>query len=102
MLRIWFLLVSIILTTGCSNDELTRFSQGVERFGKAVQGVPNSQQNNYNNKALNNQSDGIPVYSPNQCIGAQVNGQCHGSVMGAPMATCHGQMLNGQCTGPIF
>lgn len=48
--------------------------------------------------------DGVRVYAPSQCIGAIVNGECHGSIMpnGSPPMTCHGQMLNGQCTGPMF
>ncbi len=43
-----------------------------------------------------------PVYAPNQCIGAQVNGECHGSVMGVPSAICHGTMLNGECIGSLM
>lgn len=47
-----------------------------------------------------------PVYRPADCIGAVVNGVCHGAV--TPDAQirqpvrCYGQMLNGQCTGPQF
>lgn len=44
------------------------------------------------------------VYSPDECIGAVVNGQCHGSVL--PKAgyheTCYGEMIGGRCTGPQF
>ena len=49
-------------------------------------------------------ANGVAVYSPSQCIGAIVNGECHGSIMpnGSQPMTCHGQMLNGQCTGPMF
>ena len=44
------------------------------------------------------------VYSPSECIGAIVNGECHGSILPntAYHQTCHGEMLNGQCTGPLF
>lgn len=44
------------------------------------------------------------VYSPDQCIGAIVNGVCHGSIMpdGGNHPTCHGEMLGGICTGPMF
>jgi hypothetical protein len=48
----------------------------------------------------------VPVISPpdtSACIGAVVNGICHGTpAPGAPMATCHGQMVGGVCTGPMF
>jgi hypothetical protein len=48
---------------------------------------------------------GLTVYSPNECIGAVVNGQCYGSILpdySRPHPTCYGQMLNGMCTGPMF
>jgi hypothetical protein len=46
---------------------------------------------------------GQPVISSGDCIGAVVNGVCHGTpAPGAPMATCHGQMVAGVCTGPMF
>jgi hypothetical protein len=52
-----------------------------------------------------NFGDGQTVYSPNECIGAVVNGQCHGSILpdySRFHPTCYGQMLNGMCTGPMF
>jgi hypothetical protein len=48
---------------------------------------------------------GLAVYSPHECIGAVVNGQCYGSILpdySRPHATCYGQMINGMCTGPMF
>lgn len=49
------------------------------------------------------QQYGQPVYRAQDCIGAVVNGVCHGSTGAAqPRTTCHGQMINGQCTGPLF
>ena len=46
---------------------------------------------------------GQPVTSSGDCIGAAVNGVCHGTpAPGAPTATCHGQMVAGICTGPVF
>jgi hypothetical protein len=46
---------------------------------------------------------GQPVISSSDCIGAVVNGVCHGTpTPGAPTATCHGQMVGGVCTGPMF
>ncbi|WP_330114364.1 hypothetical protein SA496_20175 [Pseudomonas sp. JS3066] len=46
--------------------------------------------------------NGQPIYDASQCIGAVVNGVCHGSTMGQPVARCYGTMINGQCTGPQF
>ncbi|WP_067522828.1 hypothetical protein [Endozoicomonas ascidiicola] len=47
---------------------------------------------------------GQKIYGTDECIGAVVNGVCHGSI--APKAgykkTCYGQMINGQCTGAMF
>jgi hypothetical protein len=41
---------------------------------------------------------GQPVISSGDCIGAVVNGVCHGTpAPGAPTATCHGQMVGGVC-----
>jgi hypothetical protein len=50
------------------------------------------------------QGQGQKVYSPSECIGAIVNGVCHGSILpqSAYHPTCHGEMLNGMCTGPMF
>lgn len=47
---------------------------------------------------------GVTVHPSNTCIGAVVNGVCHGSILSTdPMPkTCHGEMLGGQCTGPMF
>jgi hypothetical protein len=49
---------------------------------------------------------GQPVISPpdtSACIGAVVNGVCHGTpAPGAQIVTCHGQMVGGVCTGPMF
>jgi hypothetical protein len=51
-----------------------------------------------------NNGGGQTVYNANECIGAIVNGQCHGSILlnRAYHPTCHGQMINGTCTGPMF
>jgi hypothetical protein len=46
---------------------------------------------------------GQPVISSEDCIGAVVNGVCHGTpAPGAPTATCNGRMVRGVCTGPMF
>lgn len=49
-------------------------------------------------------SYGTKVYRADECIGAVVNGVCHGSILPktANHPTCYGQMINGQCTGPMF
>ena len=47
---------------------------------------------------------GQKVYKADECIGAIVNGVCHGSILpkSGHQKTCHGTMINGQCTGPMF
>jgi len=49
---------------------------------------------------------GQPVYRADDCIGAVVNGVCHGAISPRGQieqpTRCYGQMLNGQCTGPQF
>lgn len=44
------------------------------------------------------------VYDASECIGAVVNGVCHGSIMPAPTyhQTCYGQMVGGICTGAQY
>ena len=53
-------------------------------------------------QGLTPSGDGIPVYNASQCVGPIIMGQCQGSTIGPPRATCHGTMLNGRCTGPMF
>ncbi len=50
------------------------------------------------------QQYGTPVYREDQCIGAVVNGVCHGTILapGYNAPRCYGQMLFGKCTGPMF
>jgi len=47
---------------------------------------------------------GTPVYSPDECIGPVIMGECKGTIVpkGGYHKKCYGQMLNGQCTGPMF
>jgi len=52
---------------------------------------------------------GNAIYYADDCIGAVVNGVCHGTINPSiqPVAHCYetminGQMFNGQCTGPQF
>lgn len=47
---------------------------------------------------------GQKVYRADECIGAIVNGQCHGSIIPktANQPVCYGTMINGRCTGPMF
>ena len=41
----------------------------------------------------------LTMYSAEQCVGAVVNGVCHGSVTGEPIGICHGTVLAGRCLG---
>jgi hypothetical protein len=44
------------------------------------------------------------VYRASECIGAVVNGTCHGAVIDTQRMRprCHGTMIGGSCTGPQF
>jgi hypothetical protein len=55
-----------------------------------------------NRSAYTDTSNGTPVYDASQCVGPIIMGECKGSTIGPPKATCHGTILNGQCTGPMF
>ncbi len=41
----------------------------------------------------------LTMYAAEQCVGAVVNGVCHGSVTGEPIGICHGSVLAGRCLG---
>lgn len=47
---------------------------------------------------------GIPLYPEDDCIGAVVNGVCHGTIITPPdlQPRCYGTFLNGECIGPKF
>lgn len=87
MQRAAALLLALSLTSCASYDDAAR---GYAKF--------------YNTIAIGPGETGTPVYAAEQCIGAIVNGVCHGSIMpnGTPPQRCHGEMINGQCTGPMF
>ena len=44
------------------------------------------------------------VYSTDECVGAVVNGVCHGTIIPKTgyHKTCYGEMISGICTGPMF
>ena len=56
------------------------------------------------NEAPDTSKPGTPVYPKSSCIGAVVNGVCHGEIGGVHPnpKRCYGDMLNGRCTGPMF
>ena len=42
------------------------------------------------------------VYTPDKCLGAVVNGQCHGTIIDTtPAKYCHGTMILGECHGTV-
>ncbi len=46
---------------------------------------------------------GIPIYDERNCMGAVVNGVCHGTVIQEERPVrCHGKMIEGECTGLVF
>jgi hypothetical protein len=100
------LALALMSTTGCAElvDARRDYLQWVDSLDLPRQATPVQQQQVAPmQQQMRMQQYGQPVYRAQDCIGAVVNGVCHGSTGAAqPMATCYGQMLNGQCTGPQF
>ena len=95
----FLLALALISTPGCAEliDARRDYLQWVDSLDLPRQTTPIQQE------VQMQQQYGQPVYRAQDCIGAVVNGVCHGSTGAAqPQATCYGQMLNGQCTGPQF
>jgi hypothetical protein len=98
----YLLVLALISTTGCADliDARRDYLQWRDSLDFPRQTTPTQQQET---TSMQMQQYGQPVYRAQDCIGAVVNGVCHGSTGAAqPQATCYGQMLNGQCTGPQF
>jgi len=102
----FLLALAFISTTGCAElvDARRDYLQWVDSLDLPRQTTPAQQQQvGAMQQQMQMQQYGQPVYRAQDCIGAVVNGVCHGSTGAAqPMATCYGQMLNGQCIGPQF
>lgn len=47
---------------------------------------------------------GTNVYSPDQCIGPVIMGECKGAIVpkGGYHEKCYGDWVGGECTGPQF
>jgi hypothetical protein len=94
----FLLMLLLISTTGCTelNDARRDYLQWRDSIDLPRQTTSMQQE-------MQVQQYGQPEYRAQDCIGAVVNGVCHGSTSAEqPQATCYGQMLNGQCTGPQF
>ena len=102
----FLLALALISTTGCAEliDARRDYLQWRDSLGLPRQTTPTQQHETTSmQQQMQMQQYGQPVYREQDCIGAVVNGVCHGSIGAAqPQATCYGQMLNGQCTGPQF
>ncbi|CAE6931790.1 conserved protein of unknown function [Pseudomonas marincola] len=103
------MLTTLALLSGCAsvlNSDFVRWASAPrayyqsQSYQQAPVLAPNGQ--SVYQQAPGLTPNGQPVYDVSQCIGAVVNGVCHGSTMGAPVARCYGSMLNGQCIGPQF
>jgi hypothetical protein len=102
----FLLALAMISTTGCAEmiDARRDYLNWVDSLGLPRQTMPmQDQETTSMQQQMQMQQYGQPVYREQDCIGAVVNGVCHGSTGAAqPQATCYGQLLNGQCTGPQF
>ena len=98
--------LALMSTTGCADliDARRDYLQWVDSLDLPRQTTPTQEQEVKSmGQQMQLQQYGQPVYREQDCIGAVVNGVCHGSTGAAqPQATCYGQMLNGHCTGPQF
>lgn len=82
---------TLLALSACSErvaNAMIGFSQGVNAY--PVYSAP-----------LPKMPYGIPVYSPKQCTGPVIAGQCQGGTIGLPIAKCYGTMLNGKCIGTL-
>jgi hypothetical protein len=98
----FLLALALISTTGCA--ELIDARRDLQQWRDSLElprQTPATQQQQTTPMQMQMQQQyGQQVYRAQDCIGAVVNGVCHGSTGAAqPQATCYGQMLNGQCTG---
>jgi len=94
--------------------QATKYNQPKKEsfFGKLLKGMAQAylqhryQQNTsgYVSRPGYSSGGGIPVYTPDECVGAVVAGKCHGSITPkkAYRKKCYGQMVHGKCTGPMF
>ncbi|MNR23776.1 hypothetical protein D3C85_1408150 [compost metagenome] len=102
----FLLALALISTAGCAGliDARRDYLQWRNSLDLPRQSVPMQQQQTTPLQQMQMQQQyGQPVYRAQDCIGAAVNGECHGSTGAAqPQAACYGRMLNGQCTGPQF
>ena len=97
-LMLSLMMLAFIFTAGCAEmiEARRTAQQWRDSLGLPSRATPTQQK-------MQQQQYGEPVYRAEDCIGAVVNGVCHGSTGAAqPRATCYGQMLNGQCTGPMY
>ena len=97
----FLLALALISTTGCA--ELIDARRDLQQWRDSLELPRQTPATQQQQTMPMQQQYGQPVYRAQDCIGAVVNGVCHGSTGAAqPLATCYGQMLNSQCTGPQF
>jgi hypothetical protein len=104
-LMLSLMMLAFIFTAGCAEMIEARrdAQQWRDSLGLPSRATPTQQKMQQQQMQQMKQQYGEPVYRAEDCIGAVVNGVCHGSTGAAqPRATCYGQMLNGQCTGPMY
>jgi hypothetical protein len=91
------LTLALISTVGCAEliDARRDYLQWVDSLD-----LPSAKENQTRVQL----EQGNAVYDAGDCIGAVVNGVCHGTINPSiqPMARCYGTMINGQCTGPMY
>jgi hypothetical protein len=93
----FLLALAMISTTGCAEliDARRDYLQWRDSLG--LPSAPRGQERVQTEQ-------GTAVYDADDCIGAVVNGVCHGTINPSiqPVARCYGTMINDQCTGPMY
>lgn len=101
------LALALMSTTGCAElvDARRDYLQWVDSLDLPRQAAPVQQEQVAPmQQQMQMQQYGQPVYRAQDCIGAVVNGVCHGTINPSiqPVTHCYGAMINDQCTGPMY
>ncbi|MNG20447.1 hypothetical protein D3C84_1047020 [compost metagenome] len=93
----FLLALALISTTGCAEliDPRRDYLQWRDSLGLPSAPAGHERVQTEQRNAVND-ADG--------CIGAVVNGVCHGTINPSiqPVAHCYGTMISDQCTGPLY
>jgi hypothetical protein len=74
----------------------------VQQNNNALMRYNNQQNNSWGQNSFKKKNNVNRVYSPEECLGSVVNGQCLGVISPKPPNTyCYGTVINGRCVGTV-